>query len=303
MAVSSGFLFALAAAASYGLNIAFARLASFDGVSGTAIVFYRVILVLVLAGIAIPLLRQSLRVVPGERLPLAILSGVTAVVGLAYLSSVAFIPVTVAVVILYTFPMLIVIAAPFIDGTPRDLPRLGLAALAFVGVTLVVGPNLAGLDWRGLALAGIASVGAAIQFFSAARCPRTPTLSKIVWIHLLVLPITALIGLGLGDLPMPGTLLNAPFAVAATIAGYVVGFGFQILALARSNAAAAGIAFCAEPVVAALSSMIVLGERMDAVQAVGGLLVIAAIIANVLRDQNRIAAQDRGVATASGSTP
>jgi drug/metabolite transporter (DMT)-like permease len=38
-------------------------------------------------------------------------------IGTAYLSSVAFIPVTVAVVVFYTFPVLIVLASPLVEGT------------------------------------------------------------------------------------------------------------------------------------------------------------------------------------------
>ena len=46
----------------------------------------------------------------------------TAFVGLCYLSSVAFIPVTVAAVVFYAFPSLIVLASPLVDGT-RLTPR------------------------------------------------------------------------------------------------------------------------------------------------------------------------------------
>jgi len=59
------------------------------------------------------------------------------------------------------------------------------------------------------------------------------------------------------------------------------------MALARITASAAGLAFCLEPVVAALTAALVLGERMDPVQYVGGALVIAAIIGNVLVERRR----------------
>ncbi|MFL5197840.1 MAG: EamA family transporter, partial [Microvirga sp.] len=64
-------------------------------------------------------------------------------------------------------------------------------------------------------------------------------------------------------------------------------FVFQFAALARSSAVVAGIAFCAEPVVAALCSAIMLGERLSAVQLLGGALVLAAIVTNVMADRRR----------------
>ncbi len=284
---ASGLILALGSASCYGLNIAYARLASFAGVSGVTLVFYRVVLMLALVGALGLALRWSFRVAPAERRAVLTLSLATVLVGVGYLSSVAFIPVTVAVVIFYTFPVLIVLASPFVEGGRLDARSLGIAALAFAGVVLVVGPAFGGLDPRGLGLAALASVATATQFFAAARCRATGTAAKVLWIHLIVLPVTALIGLAAGSLSPPGTLALAPLAVALTILGYVAGFGLQITALARTSAVAAGLAFCLEPVIAALSSVLVLGESLSPVQILGGALVLAAIVANVVTEPRR----------------
>jgi drug/metabolite transporter (DMT)-like permease len=283
----SGLLFALAAASLYGVNIVTTRLAALEGISGVALVFYRVFLMLVLVLAAAALWRAPLRVAPGERGTIAVLGIATAVLGAAYLSSVAFIPVTVAVVIFYTYPVLIVLASPLVDGARITGALVLVVALAVVGVVLVVGPAFGGLDWRGLALAATASAATATQFFAATRCRRTGVIAKTFWIHLVVLPVSALIGVAAGAFVPPGALLAAPIAVAITIGAYVVGFVFQFAALARSSAVVAGIAFCAEPVVAALTSALVLGERLSALQLLGGALVLAAIIANVTAERRR----------------
>jgi drug/metabolite transporter (DMT)-like permease len=184
----AGLAFALVSATLYGLNIGYARLASFAGVSGSTIVVYRVLLMLALVGVAAALFRRSLAVAEGERGLMGVLGLATTLVGVCYLSSVAFIPVAVAVVVFYTFPVLIVLASPFVEGTRLTPTLLGVVGLALAGVVLVVGPAFEGLDWRGLALAFGASVATAIQFFAAARCPRTGVFAKVFWIHLLVLP-------------------------------------------------------------------------------------------------------------------
>lgn len=287
---ANGLLFALASASLYGFNIVYARMASFAGASGSAIVVYRVFLMLVLVGVVAAVMGRSLKAAQEERGTLILLGVSTAFVGICYLSSVAYIPVTVAAVVFYTFPILIVLASPFVEGTRLTPALLGVVALAAIGVVLVVGPAFGDLDWRGLALAFGASIATATQFFAAARCRRTGVIAKTFWIHVLVLPTAALISLAAGQLAPPSTLALAPFAVAMTIGGYVAGFVLQFLALGRITAVAAGIIYCAEPVVAAISSALILNETLAPLQIAGGALVLAAIVANVLLDQRRLKA-------------
>jgi drug/metabolite transporter (DMT)-like permease len=70
-----------------------------------------------------------------------------------------------------------------------------------------------------------------------------------------------------------------------TIGGYIIGFVMQFLALGRIAAVAAGIVYCAEPVVASLSSTFILGESLGPVQLLGGILVLAAIVTNVVLER------------------
>jgi drug/metabolite transporter (DMT)-like permease len=196
--------------------------------------------------------------------------------------------VTVAAVVFYTFPIFIVLASPFVEGTRLTPPLLGVAAVATAGVVMVVGPAFGDLDWRGLALALGASIATAVQFFAAARCRKTGVVAKVLWIHVLVLPTAALIGLVAGQLTPPSALAAAPFAVGMTIGGYVIGFTLQFLALGRITAVAAGIIYCTEPVVAAISSALILDEVLSPLQIAGGALVLGAIMANVVLDQRRL---------------
>lgn len=282
---ATGLTFALVSASLYGFNIVYARMASFAGASGSAIVVYRVLLMLGLVAIVAFAARWSLRMAREERGTILLLGISTALVGLCYLSSVAFIPVTVAAVVFYTFPILIVLASPFVEGTRLTPALIGVVVLATLGVILVVGPAFGDLDWRGLALAFGASVATAFQFFAAARCRKTGVVAKVFWIHLIVLPTAFLISLATGQLAGPSVLALAPWAVGLTIGGYVFGFILQFLALGRISAVAAGIIYCTEPVVAAVSSALILQEGLAPLQIAGGALVLAAIVANVLLEQ------------------
>jgi drug/metabolite transporter (DMT)-like permease len=282
-----GLLLAFASAAAFGTNIVSAQIAGAAGLGGPLLVFYRVLIMLVLVGAAALLARASLGLLRGQRLPVLRFGIATALVGTAYLSSVSFVPVSVAAVIFYTYPVLIVLLEPLLTRAPFRADRLVVAIVAFIGIALVVGPDLHGLDPRGLALAGLASLAAAAQFFAAASCASIATMPKLFWSHVVILPVTLLILALTGGFLPPQAFLLAPIALAVTYGGYLIGFVLQILALARIAPGPAGLAYCAEPIIAVAIAAVVLGERLGSLQYAGGALVIAALVTNVILEQSR----------------
>ena len=291
---ATGMALALSGAFFYGFNITFAKISAEMGVSGPMLVTGRVLVMIALAlGVGL-IMRASFRV-PRENIGAMILLGLGSTgVSICYLSSVAFIPITVAAVIFYTFPILIVLAAPFIDKKKISPALAFIVALAFIGVVLVLGMTRGDLDYRGILLATGASLSAAMQFFAGTRIRGVSTASTLMWTQIIVLPFAA------GAMHLTGTFAPMSTFVAAsvpvwlTIGGFVFGYGFQILALARISASVAGLAFCLEPVVAALTSAIVLGERLAAIQYFGGSLVIVAIIATVILERREQARAAKG---------
>ena len=277
-----GLAFALSGAFFYGFNITFAKIAAGLGVGGPMVVAERV-LVMIAIGLVIGWLSGASFSVPKEeRRPLFALGLGSTGVSICYISSVAFIPITIAAVIFYTFPILIVVLSPLVDRKPLTVAMVGIVITAFIGVVLVLGTTDAGLDPRGLLLAAGASISAAIQFFAGTRCRQTGTAAKLVFTQIIVLPSALLTVYFTGAIFTLDSQLLAFVPVWLTIGGFVFGFGFQILALARISASVAGLAFCLEPVVAAITSAIVLGERLAPIQYIGGAIVIAAIIATVI---------------------
>lgn len=287
----AGFAMAVGSAIAFGTNIVGARLSGDAGLSGPLMVFYRTLLMLVGLALVVAVFRAPLRIRPQDRGPLVVLGAMSALVGSAYLSSVAFLPVSVAAVIFYTFPIIVVLAEPIVAGTRFGPERILLALLAFGGIALVIGPDFGGLDPRGIALAAVASLTASIQFFAASRCGRIPELAKLFWVNLMIGPVVALILVTAGGFQPPQALLAAPGAVAVTIGGFVVGFALQFAALARIEAGPAALAFCLEPIAATGFAALVLGERILPLQYLGGGLVLAAVAANVLLEQRRARAR------------
>jgi drug/metabolite transporter (DMT)-like permease len=280
---------AIGAALSFGVNIVGVQIAGTAGLSGPLIVFYRTALMLAGLGVLIALWRVPLHVAPGQRRPLMLLGLMSALVGSAYLSSVAFLPVSVAVVIFYTFPVIVVVAEPFVSGGRLGVARLVLALVAFAGVALVIGPDLSRLDPRGIALAGVASLAAAVQFFAGARCAAVAAVPKLFWVNLMVAPVAVLILGVTGGYRPPGDFALAPLAAVVAIGGFGIGLALQFAALARVAAGPAALAFCLEPVAATFFAAAVLGERMLPLQYTGVALVLGAVAANVMREQGRAA--------------
>lgn len=284
---AAGVAIALAGAFFYGFNIVFVSISAKAGISGAVLVIYRNLMMLLIASAVLAITRTRFHIPKSDRGGIALIGLTSIGVGVGYLSAVAYIPVTVAAVIFYTFPILIVIATPFIDKRPLTPAMIFVTLLAFAGVVMVVGPAMDSLDWRGIVLAFIASMSAAIQFFAGTRCKHTPVASKLIGVQAIALPFALVVASLAGGIKPPTILLNAPVAVCLTIGGFMLGFLCQMLALNRIPASAAGLAFCGEPVVAAISSALVLDERLGLLQYVGGALVISAIILNVVLENRR----------------
>ena len=249
-AAPAGALLLLGSAACFGLNIPFARLAAALGVPGPGLVVFRVAVMLALLAAIAVAGRMSLRVPQRERMQLLALALVSALLGLAYISSVSFIPVGIAVLIFYTFPLLIVAATPFVDGARLTVWQVGACLTAFAGIALAIGPSLGALDWRGLALAALASCAGVAQFFLASRAPGGGGVVTIFWIHAAILPVAVAIAAAFGGAAQLMNFQAAAAPVMWTTLFYLVGVALQFRGLGKSTAAAAGLIYCIEPVVA-----------------------------------------------------
>jgi len=289
--ILSGLSIGLLAALCYGANVPYAKLAAQAGASGPTLVFYRAFILVALLGVLGLGQSRSLAVPSGSRLAVLGLGVATSFVGLCYISSVAFIPVGVATILYYTYPLMILVVAPLVDGERLTPARLGIFALAFLGLCIALGPNFTALDWRGLALALAGALAAAAQFFCAARATRgsTPLIAGF-WTQLILIPIALAGCLVAGRLDPPTVLVAAGMPAGMHILLFVLAFGFHLLAARLTPPAALGLVFCAEPVASILLATQVLGESLAVAQVSGGALVLIAVMASVLAESRKQAA-------------
>jgi drug/metabolite transporter (DMT)-like permease len=285
-----GLLLAAGGAVSFGINIVYAQMASNAGIHGSVILFYRVFLMVPLALIGMALTRTPFKIDKSETGAILGMGLASSGVSLCYILSVASIPITVAAVIFYTFPIVVVLTSPFVENKTLQPFMLAIALLAFTGIVIVIGPQSDHLDPVGLLLAGGASLAATVQFFYGTRSPHSPTLPKLIIIQILMLPAALITMLATVGLPSMDLLLLAPWASGLTIAGYALGFVLQLMALNLISPVVASLVFCLEPVVSSLSAHLILGEQLSFLQYSGGMMVLLALVINLIKEHTQLKA-------------
>jgi len=289
----SGIACALGAATLYGLVPNVVRGAYNNGVPAIESIFARTCLVAVCFAVLAILKGDSFRI-PRQAWPSFLGQTLaTLVVSIGYLASVQFIPVGLAVIIFYTFPVIVMLAAPLVEGHSPGILRTLIAIFAFAGLALSVGPSFDSLDIRGILLAAAAAFGCALQCFSGRAISNymTPAVfgslvHAIIWVPILLIALWA----GNGTLAIfPGGSANSTGLafVAASGVVYVISYMFHMLSVRFAPASVVAPFFNMEPIVATVIAAFFLGERLALNQYAGGGMVLAALAASSFIDQRK----------------
>jgi drug/metabolite transporter (DMT)-like permease len=289
-----GIACALAAASIYGLIPNLARLGFENGVPGVEATLVRTtIIALVLGGIVI-FSGQSFRLPRGALPSFVIQSIATAILSISYLWSVQYIPVGLAVIIFFTFPVIILLAAPMVEGHRPGLVRVLIACVAFAGLAIAIGASFDTIHWGGLALAASSAAGATLQSFSGRSISRyLPPAVFGSLVHIVIWPLTLAVALwwGAGRLAIFSTGAVNGIGYAAVLglgAVYVAAYFVQMQSLRNAPASVVAPYFNLEPVVTTLVAALALGERLTSNQYIGGGLVLAALAAASLPERRML---------------
>jgi len=281
-----GRLAALGSAASFGTVAPLAGYAYAAGASPGAVVAARLLFGLAAAVAAVALLNRPWRLPRTEWQGTAAVAVAWIVVTVAYMASFYFIPVSLAVLIFFTFPVQIALATPILQRRAWELTTIAAALIAFVGLVLALGPDLGGLDMRGFALALAAAVGAATTFILSRRLVTEQDMftfsMHLHWICVVAVAL-ALIPLGLPQAPVTGWGWMGLSGVGLF---YVSAMLLQFASIRLAGPAPASIVFNAEPIITMVGAALLLGERLGPWQLVGAGLVIAGVMLSTRADPN-----------------
>lgn len=278
--VALGMSLAFGSALFYAANTPLAKLGSLHGLPAQHLGLYRAAMLLAVVAIIMRMRGRMLVPPAGTRKLVFVLGAGSSCVALGYLGAVNFIPVGLAAIIFYTYPLAIMLLAPVIDGTRLSASRIGLAVLAFTGLAIAIGPGFTTLHWQGLALAGLASAGCTAMFFSGARLAARglDTLAITVGAQTVSVSIMLVVLLLISE---PFALPTQPIAwgiLAGVAVIYSGAYLLNLRAVAAAPPAKIGIVYYVEPVLSALIAALLLAERLAVSQYVGGIIVIAALV-------------------------
>ena len=272
----SGMTFALVTACGLGAITTLAKIFYAAGGDATTLMLVRLLVATLAFGLMLLLQRKSFRVSKMHRRSLAMIGLFWSGGMICYLSSVETISVSLAVLIFYTYPLLVLAWSILRRRLPASLPLILLFAAAFIGLYLALSGSEIRLDFGGVLFALLASCGAAFTFIRGAHvAPAMSPLVMTFWINatglLLIAPLL------LDGIAMPARF-DGVIALAMATLFYLVAILSQFEALARLPAARAAFLLNLEPVVSILLAHLVLHESLNMMQASGVILVISVII-------------------------
>lgn len=281
-----GGLLALGSAIFYGANVPAARVAALAGMQGPDLIFYRAILLVAFSFVLARATGASLRVPLEGRKSLLLLALGATLTALLYLTSLGTLAVPQAVVLFYTFPIMIMIATPLVERRRVSPKTAILIVLAFVGLVLAIGPGVAGLDALGVALALAAALTNTALFFVLGRNSTAP-LPTMFYTQALAVPLALAFAFAHHGAPVAASVFwAAPWAIAAVIAGYAIGFVLQMEAGQRLAPARMGLLYLAEPVTSILVAALTLGEMLGPLQMLGVAVILGVLAVEFAHDRN-----------------
>ena len=277
-----GYLLAAVAAAMFAVNGSIAKLLLEDGVSAGHLSQLRVTVSFVLlAGALLLVDRRRLRIDRADvpRMAWLGLAGV-AIVQLTYFLAIERMPISVALVIQFTGPAMVLLWLRVVHGRRLRPSLYGAVALSVAGSALVVEVYDAGeIDGLGIVFALVAAVTFAIYLVGFERAGRSyDAFTTLAWglgfATLFWLAVSPPWTFPLGELD---SVRNVALALGVVVIGTLAPFLLNVSALRHLPAARVGVVATLEPVLATAVAWAVHDEALTGIQLAGGLLVVAAV--------------------------
>jgi drug/metabolite transporter (DMT)-like permease len=285
-----GILLCVLAAAGFGAMAIFAKLAYAAGFDAASLLLLRFTIAAVVLW-AIVLVRRPSR--PSLRTVLAAVAlGAFgyAVQAASFFFALERIDASMASLLLYVYPTLVLIGAIAMGRERATRRRVTALALASAGTVLVLMGGAAGaLDPIGVALALVAAISYTAYILSADRAVRDA--DPVLLVAMILTSAAVVVGIfnaaaggpHLGHVGASGWSAAAGVAVVSTVLP-VIAF---LVGIQRVGPATASIVSTVEPVITVMLAMAVFGEQLAPVQVLGGAAVLGAVVLVNVRSRVR----------------
>jgi len=268
---------ALCAAIFYGFNTTLSRLAYDTGTTPVSLTLFRFLMSAAVMVMLVLILRKSLKLEVTPKLFVICVAGMFAT-SIGHLGAVNYIPVSLAAIIFYTFPLLVVAYKRIAHREPVTGNEMLAFVLAFIGIGIALGPDFYEYDPAGVALAFSGAIGATVFILSYEKFPpQTDSYVGATWIMLASILFTLLIVPFGFDLVPPRESIGWAYLGLIAMAS-VTSFVMSLQAISRVGGAIFALLLNFEPVVILLLAWIVIGEALSAERIAGMALIVFALL-------------------------
>lgn len=272
-----GRLLALGAAACWGLITSFARIVYQEGANPASLTVLRFVLLALTMLMLLVVFKRPLRITVSRKLMSGlILSWYLITAG--HLGAVNFIPISLAAVIFYTFPFMVLGYARFVQRKRVTLREASGFIVAFAGLVVALGPVITGLDPVGVGLAFVGALAAATFLVAYERVPdHVDVIAISFWLALGCVVLSLVVALFGRDVPIPNSE-RAWLALGAIAVFTATAFILNLLAVRRIGAATTSLLLNLEPVVIMCAAVFLVGEHLSTQQIIGIIVVVSGLI-------------------------
>ena len=277
--IHAGIIFALITAIGLGAITTQAKIFYADNGNAMTLMLTRFLVSVLVFGLLIASRRLVFSIDRHQRLPVFMLGFVWSGAMICYLLSVESISVSLAVLVLYTYPLLVLAYSVLSQQVSPSPLLVSIFCIAFLGLNLALSGGPVKLNSSGLLFSSLAALGAAYTFIKGARiAPHLNPLLMTFWIN--VVGLAMIIPLVYTQFSFP-TATPGLVALAAATLFYLIAILCQFEALARLPASTAAFILNLEPVVSILLAAIILQEHLSGLQWLGVALVVSVLFAAI----------------------
>ena len=285
--IPKGYFYVICCACSFGLITTLAKISYGEGATPHTVVFFRILSTCIITGIWSFWIRSKIKshkknkyqFVFSTTLQLKIvMTGIcVSVMSLGYLGSVKYIPVSLSVLLFFTFPFWVLIINYIIDREIPKLHKLFAFIVAFFGLALSLGPTWEVLDLLGIVLVlcgSVASAGYIVAGSKAVQMIATPVL--LFYSNTLAVFLVGAVMFYSDTFSINHTILGWT-GIGAVCLLFTIGQFFLFSGTKHTGSAQASLILNVEPLISIVAAIILLGEQLAMPQYIGVALVITAL--------------------------
>lgn len=276
-----GFSLVILAGMGFGFLGIFGKLAFQSGMSVGELLTSRFILATVILWTLLLCFKRSLVVLPLKQIIVSSLLGVFgyAVFSTLYFKSIQGLSVSLAAILLFTFPIFVNIGAYFLFKQKFTRGQVLGLILSFIGIVILLWSPVVLNSVESVIYALLAAITYAIYVLASGHYQKdVHAMSSSLYVI-----TSAAVALCAFHQPSFNSILNFNFNQVSYVLGLsiictIFPLTFFLMGIQKLDSSKASIFVTAEPIVAALAGWVILGETISFYQMIGALLVLASFM-------------------------